>query len=62
MKDDSDNIPKWLKNPAPWKSINKEGNVHSNTVWMKRGKEAAIRVPSSSVEQYESRGYKRGRK
>ena len=61
MKKDSD-VPKWMQNPPKWASKDKEGNVHSNTVWMHREKGGAIRVPSTDVEQYESRGYKRGRK
>jgi hypothetical protein len=61
MKKDSD-VPAWEKNPPKWASKDKEGNLHSNTVWMKKEKGAAIRVPENEVSRYEARGYKRGRK
>ena len=61
MKKDSD-VPKWMQNPPKWASKEKEGNIHSNTVWMKKERGAAIRVPESEVTRYESKGYQRGRK
>ena len=51
-----------MKNPPKWASKDKEGNVHSNTVWMRKEKGAAIRVPESEVTRYESKGYHKGRK
>ena len=61
MKKDSD-VPAWMKNPPKWASKDKEGNVHSNTVWMRKEKGAAIRVPESDVLRYTKLGYKKGRK
>jgi hypothetical protein len=61
MNKDGD-VPTWEKNPPKWAFKNKEGNVHSNTVWMRKEKGAAIRVPESEVTRYESNGYHKGRK
>ena len=61
MKKDSD-VPAWMKNPPKWASKDKEGNIHSNTVWMCKERGAAIRVPETEVARYEGKGYKRGRK
>jgi hypothetical protein len=55
-------VPAWEKNPPKWALKDKEGNVHSNTVWMRKEKGAAIRVPATEVARYEGNGYKRGRK